>query len=113
MFLNSKHSPLHLFILYHTLLKKARFYLTPIKYFFGFRERSTKSSTTSRSLPEVDLPNETTSTCTPLVCKYSTSGIKSPSPETITTESSRVDILMASTARPTSQSAFLAPPAKT
>jgi len=33
-------------------------YLTAIKYFLGSSERSTKSSTTSRSLPEVDLPNE-------------------------------------------------------
>ena len=32
-----------------------------MRYFLGFSERSRKSSITSRSFPEVDLPKETTS----------------------------------------------------
>ena len=56
------------------LINNLYIYFIPIKYFFEFKERSIKSSTASRSLPDVDLPKEIASTCVPRLCIYSTIG---------------------------------------
>ena len=62
------------------------------------------------SFAEVERPKAAASTCTPCDFRYSTSGMKSPSPETTTRASIFEASFTASTARPTSQSAFFAPP---
>ena len=79
----------------------------------GFSHMSVKACAASFNFADEDLPKEMTSTWQPsFMSRYSMSGTKSPSPVARMTVSSLGAILIASTASPTSQSAFLAPSAK-
>lgn len=86
--------------------------LSAIKNLRVFSDISIKLSTASWSALEVLERNPIPSMRSPLRCENSTSGMKSPSPETNTATSILGSSWRTSMAMPTSQSPFFCPPAK-